>query len=59
IKRRAAYDVPSPLGRNVYAGAGAESAARLADYALRARSGLAEQSLKTVLARPAWAEVVA
>ena len=47
------------LGRNVYAGAGAESAARLADYALRARSGLAEQSLKTVLARPAWAEVVA
>lgn len=47
------------LGRNVYAGAGAEAAARLADYALRARAGLAEQSLKTVLARPAWAEVVA
>lgn len=47
------------LARNVYAGADGESGERLADYALRARAGLAAQSLKAVLARPAWAEVAA
>jgi cytochrome b pre-mRNA-processing protein 3 len=67
--RMTAYETPiraadriglaEALGRNVYAGASAEVGERLADYALRARTGLAAQSLKEVLARPAWAEVVA
>ncbi|WP_029416106.1 ubiquinol-cytochrome C chaperone family protein [Brevundimonas bacteroides] len=47
------------LSRNVYSGAAGETGERLADYALRARVGLAGQSLKQVLARPAWAEVAA
>lgn len=47
------------LARNVYAGAEVEKGARLADYALRARAGLAAQCLRDVLRRPAWAEVAA
>ncbi|KPF78522.1 ubiquinol-cytochrome C chaperone [Brevundimonas sp. AAP58] len=47
------------LARNVYSGAEGKSGERLADYALRARAGLAAQSLKQVLAQPVWAEVAA
>ncbi len=44
------------LARNVYEGADAQTAAGLVDYTLRARVGLGAQTLKDVLARPAWAE---
>lgn len=47
------------LARNVYAGAEPAVGARLADYALRARAGLAAQSMKSLLAKPAWAEIAA
>lgn len=67
--RMTAYEAPiraadmaalaEALARNVYAGADGETGDRLADYALRARAGLAAQSLKQVLAQPGWAEVAA
>jgi cytochrome b pre-mRNA-processing protein 3 len=67
--RMTAYEAPiraadraalaEALARNVYAGADGETGDRLADYALRARAGLAAQALKSVLAQPAWAEVAA
>lgn len=47
------------LARNVYTGAEPAIGERLADYALRARAGLAAQSFRDVLAKPAWAGVVA
>ncbi len=65
--RMTAYEAPiraadratlaEAFARNVYAGADGETGERLADYALRARAGLAAQSLERVLAQPAWAEV--
>jgi cytochrome b pre-mRNA-processing protein 3 len=67
--RMTAYEAPiraadraalaEALARNVYAGADGETGDRLADYALRARAGLAAQALESVLAQPAWAEVAA
>jgi cytochrome b pre-mRNA-processing protein 3 len=67
--RMTAYETPiraadrpalaEALARNVYEGADAALAEGLVDYALRARAGLASQSLDEVLARPTWAEVVA
>lgn len=43
------------LGRTVYAQGGAENVAKLADYVLRQRAGLAEQKLETLLdAQAVW-----
>jgi cytochrome b pre-mRNA-processing protein 3 len=47
------------LARNVYEGADVEAAMALVDYALRTREDLGLQPLDQLLAKPAWAEVVA
>ena len=67
--RMTAYETPlrsedpealaDALGRNVYAGEGADAARGLADYAQRARRTLAAQPLSTVLKAPEWPQVIA
>ena len=47
------------LARNVYEVEGADVARGLAAYALEARAGLAQQTMKAVLTAPQWPEIAA
>ena len=67
--RMTAYETPiragdadalaEALARNVYAVEDRATAAPLADYALRARSALADQGFDALLAGPQWPEIIA
>lgn len=67
--RMTAYEAPiragdadalaEALARNVYAVEDRATAASLADYALRARSALADQGFDALLAGPQWPEIIA
>ena len=59
LKAGDAEALATGLARNVYATDQADSAQRLAAYAIQARAGLATQPLDTVLTAPTWPEITA
>jgi cytochrome b pre-mRNA-processing protein 3 len=59
IREADADALAAALARNVYAVETPETAAPLADYALRARAALAQQGFDAILAGPEWPEIAA
>ncbi|WP_421731546.1 ubiquinol-cytochrome C chaperone family protein [Brevundimonas sp.] len=59
IRAGDAESLAQALARNVYAVEDSATAAPLADYALRARAALADQSFDALLAGPQWPEIIA